>query len=520
MRSFHRKVHAACALIALIGVASAVSIDAQAQNSPARYQQRGAEQRWRGERRQAALARQNQHAQAARAYAGARHQQEMAARNWNQRRFAYGAGWRAGRFAASGRVHYVSRVLAGGQVRVVRYGSSTSGTFERTIRPGLVSRTFVGGGHVLYARAYQAQAWQRFGRTFAYERYVPAVRYPRAYYAWALASWAHPFRYHWGWQVQPWYPVYGALFTPYAVYTSPDLWMTDYIIAQSLQTAYQVQGTPQAQSAAPGQNPTAAENAAPEQSAAQTQGAVPAEDAAAAPGATPADGAIPAGQPGDEAAAETDDGTPASQPQPEAQPESDPESEPQTSQLPAAPTLPPAITPQIKAQLDTEIKVQLQEQQAAAANLAAPANSAAAVNSTPAETSDTPPALKPNHVFFEVVQPLSVPSGDANRYCSLGPNDYIRRTGEMSSDDWMIPVVVELSGSADCPAGLQTRIGLNDLNAMENEQEAQVMEAMQAASKSMGANGPPSRSGEHPTLIAAGSAAPDPGALEAIRQTQ
>lgn len=54
---------------------------------------------------------------------------------------------------------------------------------------------------------------------------------------------------------------------------------------------------------------------------------------------------------------------------------------------------------------------------------------------------------------------------------------------------------------------------------MENEQEAQVMDAMRAASKSMGTNGPPSGPGVHPTLIAAGSAAPDPGALEAIQET-
>jgi len=84
----------------------------------------------------------------------------------------------------------------------------------------------------------------------------------------------------------------------------------------------------------------------------------------------------------------------------------------------------------------------------------------------------------------------------------------------------MIPVVVELSRSSDCPEGLRTRIGLNDLNAMENEQEAQVMEAMQAASKSMGPNGPPSSSGSHPTLIVDGRAAPEPSALETIPQAR
>ena len=76
--------------------------------------------------------------------------------------------------------------------------------------------------------------------------------------------------------------------------------------------------------------------------------------------------------------------------------------------------------------------------------------------------------------------------GTANGHCSLSANDYIKRTGGMSNDDWMIPVVVELSRPSDCPEGLSTRIGLNDLNAMENEQEAQVLEAMQAASKKHG----------------------------------
>lgn len=474
MSSSYRSVRATLALVALIGLAGATWIDARAEDSQPRYEHRATAQGWQTERRQAA-ARQWRRAMAARANSGVRYQREMVGRSINQRRFAYGGALRHGAFAAGGRMRYVSRVLAGGQVRVVRYGNTASGTFERTIRPGLVSRTFVGGGHVLYAHAYQRHVWHRFGRAFAYETLVPAVRYPRAYYTWALAAWASPLRYNWGWQVQPWYPAYGALFTPYPLYTSPDLWMTDYIISQSLQTAYQVQSaapapSAPAPSAAPPESPTSQAPVEPEPDA---------DSRVAAPAVQP------------------DITTPTPQSQ-----------SPQSIELPVAPVAPPpVITPQIKTQLDNQIKVQLQEQQAAAG---APSNPGA---------QDTPPALRPNHVFFQVVQPLSVPS-NAGGYCSLTPNDYIRRTGGMSQDDWMIPVVVELSGSADCPAGLQTRIGLNDLNAMENEQEAQVMEAMQAASKSMGPNGPPSGPGVHPILIATGSAAPDPGALEAIRQTQ
>ncbi len=369
----------------------------------------------------------------------------------------------ASHFSGSGRVQIVSRTFAGGQVHVIRYGTAVNGTVERTIRPGLVSRTFVSGGHVLYAHVYQSHVWHQFGRAFAYETFVPAVRFPGIYYGWALAAWPRPVSYAWGWQAQPWYPIYGLQFTPYPVYTSPDLWMTDYIIAQNMQTAYQ------SQTVAPGSVPAQAD--AP---------ATPTSDSSFAP-----------------ANAQSEDAPLAAPPAAQSTPATD-----------SPETLPPAITPEVKAQLNAQIKVQLQEQQAAAAM---------PVSLT---TQSTPPALRPNHVFFEVVQPLDVPSGTANGHCSLGPNDYIKRTDTMSTEDWTIPVVVELSRPSDCPAGLATRIGLNDLNAMENEQEAQVVAAMQAASKSMGANGPPSGPGAHPTLIADGSAAPDPMALDAIRQTQ
>ena len=402
---------------------------------------------------------------------------EMAARSLQERRPADVSMAHEPHFGGGGRVSADSHAVAGGPVHVVRYGNTLSGTVERTLRPGLVSRTFVSGGQVLYTHVYQHQIWHQFGRSFAYETFVPAVRYPAVYYAWALTVWPRPVAYAWGWQVQPWYPVYGPLFTPYPVYTSPDLWMTDYIIAQSMQTAYQ------AQSAAPAPVP-------PPLGAAAT----PVPDSGTAAPAAELSGAASAAQPIDAAPA----------PQPGDAPPA-----PQSSDAPSATgAMPPAITPQVKAQLNAQIKVQLREQQAAAA--------------TPAvlTTQSSPPALRPNHVFFQVVQPLNVPLGTANGHCSLSANDYIKRTGGMSNDDWMIPVVVELSRPSDCPEGLQTRVGLNDLNAMENEQEAQVMEAMRAASKRMGPNGPPSGPGAQPTLIADGSTAPDAGALDAIRRAQ
>jgi hypothetical protein len=496
---------ATVAWVALAAFAGIAPVDAQRENSRPRHEQRACQREARqdeGRGGEARQTRRTQPARAAAARAAVRRQASYARQRpvADYRRRTAGRSVTGPRLAnpnvmheaplAGSRVHEVSRSFAGGRVRVVRYGNSLSGSVERTVRPGLVSRTFVSGGHVLYSRVYQQHVWHQFGRAFAYETFVPAVRFPAVYYAWALGAWSHPVAYAWGWRARPWYPTYGLLFTPYPVYSSPDLWMTDYILAQNMQTAYQ------AQTAVPAPQPSPPAGAYPSDTA-------PAGYSSETPPAGYAGEAPPAADPGEmPGAAYSGDAAPGAQP-------SDVPPLPQPGDAAPAPlATPPAVTPQIKAQLNEEIKVQLQDQQAAAAMPAT------------LTTQGGPPALRPNHVFFQVVQPLEVPAGAGNRTCSLSADDYVRRTGGMSDDDWKIPVVVELSGPSDCPVGLQTRIGLNDLNAMENEQEAQVMQAMQAASRSMGPNGPPSGPGAGPTLIAEGSAAPDPGALDEIRQTQ
>ena len=72
--------------------------------------------------------------------------------------------------------------------------------------------------------------------------YAPAVYYPPAYYGWAYNPWPAPVVYGgWGWAGSPWYGVYGAYFTPFPVYPSAAFWLTDYLIAASLQAAYAAQ---------------------------------------------------------------------------------------------------------------------------------------------------------------------------------------------------------------------------------------------------------------------------------------
>lgn len=121
--------------------------------------------------------------------------------------------------------------------RVVSYGPKR-GFVERPLgRPGYMSRTYMYGGHP-YARVYREY---RYGE-YHYYRYVPAYYYGPAYYGWAAGPWGAPVAYSWGGPVAaPWLGFYAGYFTPYATYASANLWLTDYLIAQNLNLAYQNQ---------------------------------------------------------------------------------------------------------------------------------------------------------------------------------------------------------------------------------------------------------------------------------------
>jgi hypothetical protein len=71
--------------------------------------------------------------------------------------------------------------------------------------------------------------------------YAPGYYYPAPFYGWAYAPWGAPIAYSWGWAGNPWYGYYGGYFTPYPVYASPSQWLTDYMVAQTLQADYQEQ---------------------------------------------------------------------------------------------------------------------------------------------------------------------------------------------------------------------------------------------------------------------------------------
>jgi hypothetical protein len=122
---------------------------------------------------------------------------------------------------------------------VVSYGPHR-GFVERGVtgRSGYISRTYVVGGRS-YAHVYREYRYHGV----AYYHYVPAVYYGPSFYGWAVTPWGEPMRYAWFGLATPapWFGFYAGYFTPYPTYASPDLWLTDYLIAENLRLSYESQ---------------------------------------------------------------------------------------------------------------------------------------------------------------------------------------------------------------------------------------------------------------------------------------
>jgi hypothetical protein len=99
-----------------------------------------------------------------------------------------------------------------------------------------VQRTYVVGG-VSYARVYRPYSYHGIGLNL----YVSSHYYAPAYYGWAYSPWARPVVFSFGWGPQPWFGYYGGYFAPYPTYAGPAYWLTDYMVAMTLQDAYQQQ---------------------------------------------------------------------------------------------------------------------------------------------------------------------------------------------------------------------------------------------------------------------------------------
>jgi len=133
-------------------------------------------------------------------------------------------------------MRHVEVVRPDGRV-VFANGNGHGGFVQRPLmfhNQPLVQRTYVEHG-VAYTRVYRPYAYG--GVT--YNVYMPSHYYRPAYYSYAYRPWGEPVRYRWGWEARPWYGYYHGYYTPYPIYTSPIFWLTDFMVAATLQAAYQ-----------------------------------------------------------------------------------------------------------------------------------------------------------------------------------------------------------------------------------------------------------------------------------------
>jgi len=120
-----------------------------------------------------------------------------------------------------------------------------SRVFGERGRPGYVQRPYSYHGHDFGRRSYSyhGHEYSHFYHGYDYhgrhmDVYAPDHFYHPGFYGWAYHPWASPIRFGWGWGGSPWYGYYGGYFAPSPFYPSAAFWLTDYLIAQDLQTAY------------------------------------------------------------------------------------------------------------------------------------------------------------------------------------------------------------------------------------------------------------------------------------------
>ena len=106
--------------------------------------------------------------------------------------------------------------------------------------------------HRTYYR--DGRAYDRFYNRYPYhgmylEGYAPAAYYAPGFYGWAYNPWVTPVAFSWGFGAAPWYGAYGFYFTPAPVYPSASFWLADYIVSQSLASAYAAQAAANAAAA-------------------------------------------------------------------------------------------------------------------------------------------------------------------------------------------------------------------------------------------------------------------------------
>jgi hypothetical protein len=137
------------------------------------------------------------------------------------------------------------RYNIGGTARVSVERPDHSRTVSEGRNHGYVQRPYVFRGGEYAHRTYYTNGkfYDLFYIRYAYrgtvlDVYTPSRFYPAAFYDWFYNPWPAPIAYSWGWASQLWFGQSSAVFTPFPVYPTAAYWLTDYLIAESLQSYY------------------------------------------------------------------------------------------------------------------------------------------------------------------------------------------------------------------------------------------------------------------------------------------
>jgi hypothetical protein len=335
-------------------------------------------------------------------------------------------GMRGGRRVES--MHNGRRVVGMG-----RHGGYSQRAYYRHGGREYSQRTYYSGGHY-YAYGYR----NYYYGGHPYYGYAPSYYYGPAYYGWAYNPWPAPVYYGWGWGGAPWYGYYGPYFAPYPVYPTAAFWLTDYLIAASLQAAYADQqgGGDNGELVPPQLVPESSDLIA----SLWTTDPLIAAHLEAAYGQYMLGAAAPAAKGGAT-----------------------------------------GLTTEVKQAIADEMKNEIAAEKEAAANGqkdAAPSGD------------QVPAALDPKIRIFVVSSDEDLTTSDGVE-CALTAGDVVYRTDETPDDDNMVDATVKSSKKDECAVGATVGVAVDDLQEMHNQLRIQMDAGLKELAEKQGKNGLP-----------------------------
>jgi len=148
-----------------------------------------------------------------------------------------------------------------------------------------------------------------------------------------------------------------------------------------------------------------------------------------------------------------------------------------------------AIADEVRAQLEAE-KAAASNPQPASGGGAAAGGQQSASNGNAEQKEEVPAALDPNHRTFIVATILTEQAPDGSD-CSLSPGDVVTRIDDSPDGNKNVKVLVSSSQKGDCGSGSQVAMAVDDLQEMHNHFREQLDQGLKTLAENQGKNGIP-----------------------------